>query len=271
MWPFDRWIARDVLRVGCSTVEHWCADGGNLLLEGRHALAADAPPDPGELGAALAALFAKPPSRPVTLVMESAWLPVLLLDNGARALRATEVDALARHRFRRHHDTPGDPVATWNLRIDYRAGERWSLAYGLPSRVLTAVTTAACDCGVILASVSPALDWAVQRQPRRGGGGAWYVLVEADRCIVMRTESGRPAGLHAAMPPGHGPDRMLANLDAEQARLGIAPGDDPVRIAHWALADLDGSDPRLSWSDLAGTTAAAPRTRPHALAAVAKT
>ena len=251
MWRFDRWSSRDVVRVGRSTVEHWRAAGTDLLLQQRSLLPSDRTPTLEDLEAAIAALLTHAPSRKIDLVLESAWLPVVLLDTGSRLLSNAEINALARHRFQRHHDTPSDPVAQWHLRADHRAGERWSLAYGLPDRVLTAATSAGKFRGVSWARIMPSLDWAAQRHAARTRTGTWIVFVEEDRQLVLRLAAGRAVGLHAAMPASPSETAPLTSIAAEEARLGIAPGSDAIDILHWSLHEPSTPASRLTWHDLA--------------------
>src|SRR5439155_388086 len=77
--------------------------GGRLAVQAVHALPQDAAPDPLLLAGAIAALYPKPPSAPVEILLECAWLPVMLLDAGSGFLGRKQVELLARHRFELLH------------------------------------------------------------------------------------------------------------------------------------------------------------------------
>ena len=77
MWPFER--QRDVLRIGKLAVELWGRESGGLVK--RRGATIDGSVD--LRGAVQSALQGASPMRaPVDVVVESAWIPVVLLEPG---------------------------------------------------------------------------------------------------------------------------------------------------------------------------------------------
>ena len=113
----------------------------------------------GYLTALLHELYADKPQGKVHVVVESAWLPLLLADTGGGLLSAGEVQALVRHRLNACHAGPSDDLAAWDVRVDYRAGDRFSLGYGFTPHHKQAVLAAAAEAGLRLDAVTPAFLW----------------------------------------------------------------------------------------------------------------
>ncbi|HEV8314860.1 MAG TPA: hypothetical protein VGQ23_17495, partial [Burkholderiaceae bacterium] len=181
------------------------------------------------LSAALRALLGEcleEPARRADVVIESAWLPLMLLEVGAALLSVGKVQALLRHRLGELYG----PVDGWDLDLDYRPGDLWALGYGLAPSVKQAIAEAAADAGMKLASMQPAFQWASRRLERADG---WWIWREQDRSLVSRIERGHVIALNAAAPlardEAHG--AQLAAIEAR--RHGVVEQDVEVVAAGW--------------------------------------
>lgn len=262
MWPRDRKAGAECLRIGRHAVERWTSVDGVLTLQAKHALPQGFAPRPQDLADAIGALHPGSAAMPTTLLLESAWLPVMLVDTGAGMLRKSQLDALVRHRFGLHHSLQGsdgfDPVATWELRIEHRPGNRYALAYGLAPSVkqslMAAARTSRLDFAAAFAAISPALGWGLarfrpsKRWPRSTG---WWLWPEQDRTLVAQVSSGEVVGLNAGAPRVVDEPSLLRLVEAESARLGVGPSIDPIAAATWDSAPRTArTNARLAWLDI---------------------
>ncbi|MFZ5551244.1 MAG: hypothetical protein ACOZJX_21290 [Pseudomonadota bacterium] len=258
MWPleFAANRQRGVLRIGRERAELWGWAGAGLALRSHHGLGAEPGAEPaleaelrGWLGAWLGAPGTDAPAGPVDVVLESAWLPVMLVELGRSLWSRAQVERLLRHRLAQLYMNPGDPASTWQLQLDHRAGDPQAIGYGLAPAVRQAVLGAMAASGLRAASLQPAFAWGWQRLERRRRGlrEGWWTWIEQDRAVVCRIERGRIAAMNAgaAAPAGEGEVTRLVAVEA--AQLGIAP---PL-----------GEAVALGWEDAAGadTRRLAPR------------
>lgn len=224
-----------------------------LSLAAEHALAQDNAPQPQRLNEAIAGLYATAPGAPITLVLESAWLPVMLVDTGPTLLRAAQVEVLARHRFGLQYSDGADPVAGWELRIEQRAGSRQALAYGLPPRLKQTLVDAARTLGLEWAALTPGLAWGMERlRPARAWPRSvgWWLWPEQDRTLVARIESGAVVGLDAGAPPATDEPDLLRLVEAGGVRFGIESTTDPVAAATWHSVPHAARVGRINWLDV---------------------
>jgi len=254
VWPLSRPKAEEVLRIGRHAVERWKAVDGSLAQVSAHALPQDAPPHPQRLAEAVSTLYASAPALPITLVLESAWVPVMLVDTGAALLRSAQVDALVRHRFGLHHSDSLDPVTAWDLRIEYRAGSRCALAYGMPPGLKQTLIDAGRAAGLEWAAMTPALAWGMERlriAKRWPRTSAWFLWPEQDRTLVARVASNEVVGFNPGAASAGDETTLKRLVDAECARLGIESTTDPIAAARWyaALRAARAGD-RFAWLDL---------------------
>ncbi|QTN25664.1 hypothetical protein HZ992_12220 [Rhizobacter sp. AJA081-3] len=189
------------------------------------------------------------------VVLESAWLPVVLLDTGRELWRPAQVEALLRHRLARVYDERGDAVAGWELSIDHRAGDAQGLGFGLSPLVKSAVVSAVAASGCTMTSIQPAVQWGRQRHRQRREG--WWVWLEQDRAIVSHLEAGRMTAMNpaAALPSDHA--TCLAMLRIERLRLGIEKDDVGGVVAGWQQDFELTPQSGLAWSGLEAQAAAA--------------
>lgn len=253
MWPLDRTVANECLRIGRHAVERWKNVDGTLSLLSEHALPQGAALQPQHVTEAIRVLYSIVPTAPVTLVLESAWLPVMLVDTGPALLRAAQVDALVRHRFGQHYSDGPDPVAGWELRIEHRAGSRHALAYGMTPRLKQTLLDAARGAGLEWAAMTPALAWGMQRLrpakalPRSTG---WFVWSEQDRTLVAQLASNEIVGVNAGASRVADDASLLRLIAAEGARLGVESTSEPIVAATWApVPRAARSGERFIWCD----------------------
>jgi hypothetical protein len=256
VWLRDRAHLTECLRIGRHAVERWTTVDAALALSATHALPQSSTPNPQRIAEAIAALYADAPDTPVALVLESAWLPVMLVDTGKTLLRAAQVEALVRHRFRLLHSDGLDPVSAWELRIEHRAGGRHALAYGMTPRLKQTLIDAARAVGLRWAAMTPAFDWGLGRLrpakawPRSTG---WFAWTEQDRTLLARIESKQLVGFNAGAPRVADASSLLALVDAEGVRLGIESSSDPIGAATWGSAPSAARvGERVTWFDVRG-------------------
>ena len=256
MWPFDRAIDVEYLRIGRQAVERWKTVEGGLALQGEHALPQDAGPLLQSLVEPIRALYPGASRTPVTLILESAWLPVTLVDVGPSLLRAAQLDALVRHRFGLHHSDSGDPVASWELRIEHRAASQQALAYGLAPQMKQALMEIERTAGLKWAALSPAMSWGLQRlRPTKTWSRftGWWLWPEQDRTLVAHIVGGEVVGFNPGASPANDEAALLRLVEVESARLGIDSSADSIAAATWGAAPRAArSGERLAWLELQG-------------------
>lgn len=239
MWPLDLLLrSRDVLRIGRDAVEWWSSGADDLTLEGRQLLQLPESPAAPALAEALALLFEATSGRErgsIDIVLESAWLPVMLLPADQSLWTTSRLQALLRHRLADLYDGANDPVATWGLRVDHRAGEAQALGYGLAQSIRAAVIEACAAVELRVASVQPALAWGLrQMEPAvRRASDTWWVWAEQDRAIICRLQRGRVTAINAGapVPSDAAHARRLAEIEAY--RYGLEPPSRLTIAAGW--------------------------------------
>lgn len=237
MWLLDR--KRDVLRLGRECAQYWVRTSAGLLLCGRLTLAAKPGADAGleaELLAWLQGLGSEiSRTRPIDVVLESAWLPVMVIEVGSGSWRRTQVASLLQHRMSELHLYPGVPLQEWHLQIDHRPGDEQALGYGLAPSIRQAVLGATAAADRRAASLQPALAWGRARLARRARSlrTGWWIWIEHDRALVCRIERSRVTAMNAgACVPGD--EAQCARLIAiEAAREGIVEPSETVVMAGW--------------------------------------
>lgn len=272
MWPFDRTSVRSYVRIGRHAVELWQDSKAGLSLRLKQGFEQGRPPTPVELEGALRKLFGSTEAA-VTVLIESAWAPVVLVDTGEGLLRQAQLSELVRHRFRLTYDRIDDPVAAWSVRVDHRAGDRYALGFALSPQVRNAVVTAASASKVKLSGINPAFDWGWQflnpskRSLRHGG---WWVWPEQDRMLLARVGAGRIVGLHPAIDVTADSKQILRDIEAEAVRQGVAHTGETIVAARWSAAGSTGPrDGGVSWVDLGARHAEGSAPEAKALAGAA--
>lgn len=273
MWRRER-SGAEVLRVGRHAVERWASVEGSLSLMATQALPQDAVPKLQTLAGAIRTLYTTATRADVTVVIESAWLPVMRVDTGSTWLRASQVEALVRHRFGLYEWGSLNPVPQWELRIEHRSGTRGALAYGLSPALKQTITTTAQSLGVKLAALMPAFAWGLGRlRPDKAWSRAagWWLWPEQDRTLVARIARGETLCLNAGAAMAQTDAAVLRLVEAECARWGIDATPELVTAAGWDVmpAALDrGNSASVRWIDVRGRSlSSAGRVPAHRVAA----
>jgi len=252
VWPLSRSSTHECLRFGLLAAERWAGQGGALKRVASVALPAHAINEPECLGAALSELCVGKPQGKVSLVLESAWLPLVLVGVGDTLLAPTEAQALMRHRLGSNHGSQGDELSAWDIRVDYRAGERFALGYGLAPHVRQVLLSAAELAGLQLCGLVPAFTWGWQRlqSPLKTG---WWVWPEQDRMLLARVEGGRLVAFNPAASLVDTGPAVEQLVHAEAARWGLLANAGTVTVASWhSPAQLPARSPGLTWRSLVG-------------------
>lgn len=273
MWPFVRSFkhiistslagkpAGEVLRVGRHTVQRWSVDDDQL--RGRRDItalsltaSADFPADTWSpkslptdaLSEALNKLYPTPPQNDIEIVLESAWLPLMLVETAGVLVSDAQAIALLRHRFARLYDSPNDPVATWDVRVHFVAGGELALGYGLSPQVKGALTAAADALGLKVAAIASAWDWGWQRAqlanmlPAQSG---WWGWQEQNLWMLGRIDVENSAPQLKSLHPGLSwrdtPQAFAQTVLTEARRLGIDQVPEDIRIGGWAPVSIHGS------------------------------
>lgn len=244
MWPFES--GRDVLRIGRQRIEHWRSVRDGMTLVAAEPLTFAGNATAAALSAAVRTLSSESSSgatasgltdRAVHLVVESAWLPLLLLETGRKPLRDAQVGALLRHRLDLAFADRREPAAEWHVHADYRAGDSCCLGYGLAASVKLAIEDAARAAGIRLASLQPALPWGLRFLGRRALRNAWWLWLEQDRALICRISGpDRVVAFNGAgsIPRDDSDVRRLVEIEA--IRQGVAQGDGRTVVAGWQEA-----------------------------------
>jgi hypothetical protein len=251
VWPLEFGVKRrrDVLRIGRERAEYWARDAAGLELRGHHGLSAQPGAEAAlesELHAWLKTTASNAPTKPVDLVLESAWLPLMLVELGRTLWSRAQVENLLRHRLAQLYAQPNESVGGWQLQLDHRAGDAQALGYGLAPSIRQAVLGAVAAAGLRAASLQPAFAWGWQRleHRRRGLRSGWWTWIEQDRALVCRVERGRITAMNggAAVP-----------VDVEQAARLVA-----VEAARTGVEGPGGEAVTAGWHDLAAPFAQSP-------------
>jgi len=255
VWPLSRPATGECLRIGRSAVQRWAGQGAGLELVATLPLPANAVNEPECLGQALGELYADKPQGKVSLVLESAWLPLLLADTGGSLLSAAEAEALVRHRLSAYHAGPDDDLSAWDVRVDYRAGDRFALGYGLAPGVKQILLDAAERAGLQLNALTPAFVWGWQRlrPPVKTG---WWVWPEQDRMLLGRVEAGRLVALNPAAALADTSAAIGRFVHAEAARWGMpAASVEGICAASWQPpAQMPAPSQGVAWCSVVGAS-----------------
>ena len=278
MWPFSRFGRApdtEVLRSGRIAAERWAKTGTGLSLVASAALPTGRSLKPSDLALAIAELYRDKRSGGVGLVLESAWLPVILVDTGTSMLSMSKLQMLVRHRLGLLYGAIDDPVSGWDVRVEHRAGDRHAVAYGLSGRLKDALLATAQSVGIEWRAMTPAFDWGRQQlrpDARLRQQPGWWVWTEQDRLLVARMASGRVVGLNPGASSADAEDAVLDHVRTEQVRLGHEPNTDPVLVGHWgpSRAPKRAND-RVVWRGLGASTGSIARTSSTPRAAEAPT
>ena len=179
--------------------------------------------------------------RSVALVFESALAPAMLVDTGLSLLSEPMVHAHARNRLLSLYGGNGPELSNWSVRVDWKAGERYGLVYGLDERILAQTRAALAERGARLSAAVPSFAWGLARlRPWTSwpGGSGWWIWQEQDRQLVARLAAGRVIALHPALPLVGDSESIHAQLRVESRRWGIQEDSAPIAVGAWSATHL---------------------------------
>jgi hypothetical protein len=277
VWPLEPQV--DVVRVGRNRIEYWAATAKGLALRGEQRFDYVASPRAADLAAALRTLLAdvhgagaaaRPPTRAVDLVVESAWLPVMLVDVGESLLSRKTIEALLRHRLAQQFGDKNAPAAAWVLQIDHQPGESQALGYGLAPATRRALLDSVAAAGWRVQSLRPALAWGWQRldsrrrafAARKAQRSAWWIWSEQDRSLIGHCNGrGRFDALNAGAAAAADDADCVRLIRIEALRHGLAQDESRAIVVDWRHAvgrPQDAAGSRVARLSLAATDAVAP-------------
>ncbi|MEY4564339.1 MAG: hypothetical protein RLZZ618_3616 [Pseudomonadota bacterium] len=241
MWPREQRVS-EVLRIGALAAERWAetparrgwSSQGGLALVSRHEFAANERLSPEVLGAAVLALLSHG-SKPsgVTVVIESAWMPLMLVDTGGALWSLSQVEHLVRHQMMALYADGLTTAQRWELRVAHRIGDRHALGHALAPEVKQALMAAAAQADVRFTAMLPAWSWGWARFARARRAAAWWLWPEQDRSLLSRIEARQLVGLHTGLPVLADAEGVHQAVSAESARLGVPADPAAVMGATW--------------------------------------
>jgi hypothetical protein len=231
-----------ILRVGRDEVECWDETAHGLRLSARESIAQATDRVQALTRAASEVLShgSEQPSSSVAAVLESAWLPMMLVPLGAALWSRRQAEQLLRHRLREVHDL----AAGYELHLEHRAGGSHALGYALPRQTRDAIRAAVESCGSRVASLQPALTWGWRVLSRRGYAvrDGWLAWAEHDRTLVVRLHRGQVSALNPGAPVAADAQQARGCVEVEALRHGLAVDDASVTLAVWPGRRMDEGD-----------------------------
>ena len=248
MWPLDLLTPSDWLHCSRRSVERWGVVSQGRRLISAHELDQKGSPSASELADGMKAVLKGAQGARIELMLDTCWLPLLLLDTGESLLSADQLDALVRHRLGLLYTRETGTAGSWATRVDHQAGERYALGTGLSSDIDAALRTAAQTVGVRWGALLPSFAWAWRQLrpdriwPRSSGGKGWFVWRESDRTLIGLFERGRLAAFNPGAPPSNSDAEIDGLIAAETLRWGLEPRNLPVTVASWSTVDAPGGN-----------------------------
>ena len=263
MWPLES-SSREYLRVCRGGIERWTGRSTPLEFAAHCAV----PPRAYELAAAgqrtdleaaLRGLYAEAPRSPVTLLVETALMPALLVEAGAELWSRSQMQALLRHRLNHLYAQPNAPVEAWDTRIDFVAGESHGLGFGMTTALRHALVQSCASVGIECRALLPTLAWGLHRlqsSKQLTARGSWLGWAEQDRRLLARIEAGRVRSLNAAAGLGCDSSGLAKQIEIEQTRWGLASDTGAILATAWnsnpapVTARQGASGDGVTWIDI---------------------
>ena len=201
MWQRKR-SPRHYVRIGRHAIERWVDRSSGLeCVDLRTLPEGGMPPTTADIDTGLRAILQDPTRTRVTLLLESALMPALLIEAGADLWRPTQIQSLLRHRLDALYTQPGKQAHAWETRVDFAAGEPAALGFGLPATLKDTLGQACASARVDCRGMLPALAWGLDRlgatrQLRAPQG--WLGWAEQDRLLLVNFRRNRVTELNAA-------------------------------------------------------------------------
>ena len=269
MWPLEP-SSREYLRICRDGVERWTGRSAPLEFVAHCAVPARAyvlaaAGQRADLETSLRGLYAEAPRSAVTLLVETALMPALLIEAGAELWSPSQMRTLLRHRLNHLYAKPNSPVEAWDTRIDFVAGESHGLGFGMRTSLRHALVHSCASVGIECRALLPALAWGLHRlrsSRQLTARGTWLCWAEQDRRLLARIEAGRVRTLNAAAGLARDSSGVAKQIKIEQSRWGLASTTGVILATDWnsnaapAAARKGTSGDGVSWVDI-GCVAAA--------------
>lgn len=253
MWPRKQCI----LRLGRHGCELWLEQSRAVLGLAKQSVPqaeAQSPYEPLRL--AIQQLAQHVPARArVQVIVDSHWLPVLLVDTGHAPLAGGHINTLAMHRFA---EVRGEAVRNWAFMSNYLAGDRKALAFGCPPQLQQVVQSTLAENAAPRAfcGLQPTLSWAMAKAPAKLGmqSNRCTVLHEQDRSLMVLSQGASLLGFHPALPAFESPQQFMHEAQRYAWRCGVPNKDWRFQVlAFEPRGPHESSDlgiPELNWSTL---------------------
>jgi hypothetical protein len=177
------------------------------------------------------------PFGAITVIVESAWMPMILVDTSTALWSSAQVETLAQHKIGAIFENQSAPSVEFQIRLEYRVGDNVAVAYGFLSSIRAALLKAATGLSLKWDYVVPAFAWGVQRfKPSRKWAKrtGWWAWPEQDRLLLARFSGGRVDNLNAAAQMTVDPANMQRLIKVEAIRTGTPTNGQPIAMATWA-------------------------------------
>lgn len=236
MWPFNTSRqAQTVLRVGRLRVERWDTVDGFLQLTQQWPLAPDHDGTITHLDAPLRAALQSMGARPASLMLESAWAPVMALEvnMASAAHKAVRHQAALQINHLYGHLSSG---GGWQTELLYSVGEPIAMAFGISDLLLSEIAAWADGASAKLTGIESAVGWWSERCAKRAGSPAswWLGIQEQDRCLLLRCKRRRVLGQHPGLPADLEAEAWTLAVKAEAFRQGLSKNPlDALWVGRW--------------------------------------
>lgn len=264
MWHLSSSAPSYTLYVGAHTVQVWQAARDGMVLVGQSdASARHAQPGLGAfddvdiqslmqrvdsaLHNAAQAMNGQKLDR-CSCVVESSWAPIVHLDCGNKLWTVAQLEQWTRYRLSLLF---GQQSLSWPVCFSYVAGDRATMAAGLPSSIADTLHGGLQRHGLMLDSLQPAFCWGhdwlmLERHPHAG----WWYWLEQDRGLLAWCGNHHIEAFNPAVEPclSHRDLKNLCRLEAK--RLGVVDNDGTILAGAWSRQAMPQGSSQLAAPNL---------------------
>jgi hypothetical protein len=227
VWLAKRWGARRkpelLLHLGRHRLVWWWPEEGGWRLLGQDDLAEGAAV--AHVAELVARQFAAHPSARITLLLDSYWMPNMLLPLAGHALSRAAVESWAQGRLA---DLYGGVQGGHLVQTRYVKGESHAWVAGCARPLLDALRSGLAGAPH---QILPSLGWAwgqAMRHPNLPKAGVWLVWAEQDRSLWAQLRQGRMVALNPAGAKVASVNDLAAGAGVAAARAGSVLANEPI-------------------------------------------